>query len=122
MSYERWQIWLSALVGLAVFLMPWVLSDAASSVAAPLSDAANWNLWIGGTITVALALAALANYRSWEEWVSTLIGAWFVASPWIFGFTAATAMAWSVGIAGGILVAFGLWSLLVNSNGRSYAA
>ncbi|MCW5717885.1 MAG: SPW repeat protein [Bauldia sp.] len=122
MQYERWPIWLSALIGVVVFAMPWLLGDVASTGAAPLSDAANWNLWIAGAIMVVLSLAAIANYRPWEEWVTALIGVWLIASPWVFGFTAASTMAWSVGIAGGVLVVLGLWSVFVNSNGRSYAA
>lgn len=114
-------MWLSALVGVVVFLMPWVLGNAASTLAAPLSNAAEWNMWIVGAGTILLSLVAIAESRPWEEWVSVAIGAWFVASPWVFGFTAATAMAWGIGIAGAVLVVLGFWALLSNVNGRRYA-
>ena len=121
MANSRWQMWLSALVGVAVFIVPWLLGNAASTVAAPLSNAAEWNLWIVGGITAVLSLIALAEYRPWEEWASIVVGAWLVASPWIFGFTAATAMAWSVGIAGGVLIVLGIWALVANIGSRRYA-
>lgn len=122
MSVQRSQIWLSALVGVVVFLVPWLLSGASSTVAAPLSDAANWNLWVAGLIIVGLSLAALADFRAWQELGSTIVGGWLLASPWIFDFTAASAMAWTVGIGGALLVVLGLWSLASYYGSRPYAA
>ncbi|MGD9739561.1 MAG: SPW repeat protein [Bauldia sp.] len=121
MANVRWQMWLSALAGLMVFVAPWVLGNDATTVAASVSDLANWNLWIAGGAVVVLALAAILSYRPWEEWVSVLIGAWLVASPWVFGFTAATVLAWTVWVAGGVLVVLGLWALGANIDTRRYA-
>jgi hypothetical protein len=121
MTLIRWPIWISALIGAIVFFMPWLLANESTTLAAPLSSGAEWNLWIAGVAAAAISLAALVDYRRWEEWLSVLIGVWLIASPWVFGFTAASMMAWSVGIAGGLLVVLGAWSLMANIEERRYA-
>ena len=121
MNAQRWQVWLSALVGLWVFASPWVLANAASTVAAPLTSGAEWNLWIVGGAVVVLAVAALMSYRAWEEWLSALLGVWLVASPWVFGFSDATAMLWSTLVAGAAVFVLGVWTLITNPGTRSYA-
>jgi hypothetical protein len=114
MNNQRWQIWLTALAGLWAFVSPWVLANAASTVAAPLSSGAEWDLWIVGAAIVVLAVAAVLAYQPWEEWAAALVGVWLVASPWIFGFSDATAMTWSTVIAGVVIVVAAAWAVLAN--------
>ena len=111
MTNQRWQVWLNALVGLAVLLMPWLL---ASADATAIGSGAEWSLWISGGLIIVLSLAAIMDYRTWEEWLSALIGAWLIASPWIFDYSAATAMTWSTVVAGAVLVVLGAWSAVTN--------
>ena len=33
-----------------------------------------------------LAVAALAAFAVWEEWLSLIAGLWLVGSPWVLGF------------------------------------
>lgn len=49
--WTRWQNWLAALVGIWVFISPWVLGTTTS---APTE----WNAWIFGVVAVILALWA----------------------------------------------------------------
>jgi ethanolamine transporter EutH len=38
----------------------------------------------------------------WLSWVVCVIGLWFVASPWIFGFTSQPALMWNSIILGAV--------------------
>jgi hypothetical protein len=127
MNNQRWQIWLSALLGLWVFLSPWIFVNADSTVAAPLTNGAEWNLWLVGAAVVLLSVVAALAYQAWEEWLTAALGAWLVASPWVFGFTDATAMTWSTIVAGVAIVLVSGWTALISpagddSFGRSSAS
>jgi hypothetical protein len=121
MTNQRWQVGLSALIGLWVFLSPWIFANADSTVAAPLTNGAEWNIWIVSGAVIVLSLVALLAYQAWEEWGTALLGLWLVASPWIFGFSDATAMTWNIAIAGGVIALLAAWAALANSGTRRLA-
>ncbi len=99
----------------------WLMANAATTVAAPLSTAAEWNLWIAALVVALLGLVALIDYRPWHAWTATLLGMWLVASPWVFGFSAATLIAWTVVGAGALVILFSLGSLVLSTDERRYA-
>ena len=39
-----------------------------------------------------LAIAALAAFAVWEEWLNLIVGLWTLVSPWVLGFQGTTAM------------------------------
>jgi predicted ferric reductase len=88
---------------------------------APLSVGTQWNLWVAGALVVVLSLAAFVSHRPWQEWITALIGAWLVASPWIFGLSASTALTWSTAIAGGALLVLGIWAAIAERQSRGLA-
>jgi len=49
--------------------------------------------------------------RRWQVWVSLIAGAWLFVSPWVLGYTAATAGMWSAYILGAVAVLLALWTL-----------
>jgi len=61
-----------------------------------------------------MPLAAIIGYANWKEWLTVLLGAWLIVSPWMLGFAHTKAMHFS--IATGVLVAFmaAIELLLVN--------
>ena len=62
----------------------------------------------------ALAIAALAAFAVWEEWLNLIVGLWTLDSPWVLGFSAnSRAMTVSViaGAAVAILAAVELWMM-----------
>src|ERR1700760_444308 len=85
-------------VGLAAVLLatprPVSLSD----------DTARSDFWIVSAAVVAISLAAIFVYATWEEWANVLAGVWLMASPWILGFSHLRALAFAVGI--GFMMAF----------------
>ena len=75
------------ILGAVLFVSPWVFSFAA------------------------LAIAALAAFAVWEEWLNLVVGLWALVSPWVLGFQGTTAMTVHViiGAAVAILAAIELW-------------
>ena len=84
--FAYWQDSLNFLLGVVLFFSPWLFGFGAEQAAA-------LNAHVVGAIIAATALLALFAFKTWEEWVSGVLGAWLVISPWILGFSAAHAYA-----------------------------
>jgi hypothetical protein len=97
----------NAIVGAALFLSPWLFGFDGE-------QAASWNAWIGGLLVAIIAVAAVTQLETWEEWVNLAIGLWLVISPWVLGFTGLTNAFWGTLMAGlvvAVLAAVELWML-----------
>lgn len=109
---ENWQDGLMLLIGAWLVVSPWVLGFAGMQPAL-------WNALLFGVILAGLAIAAITEFRDWEEWADMAIGAWLVASPWVLGFAAMTAGAeggayaatWNFVATGVVALALAAWSL-----------
>jgi hypothetical protein len=84
-------------IGLALFASPWAFGFAAGSPT-------NWNAWLSGILIAALAVAALAIFAEWQEWMALAAGAWVALSPWVLHFSATGTVA-SLHLIAGILAA-----------------
>jgi hypothetical protein len=83
--WHRWQDWINLILGICLFIAPWVWRSTASVAA---MNSADTNAWIVGAIVVIVSLCALAAPRStWTEWVNTICGIWLFISPWVLAFT-----------------------------------
>ena len=59
-----------------------------------------------------LAIAALAAFAVWEEWLNLIVGLWVLVSPWVLGFYGTTrpmAVHVVVGIVVAVLAAVEIW-------------
>lgn len=65
-------------LGAWLFLSPWIFGFVPET-------AASWNAWLSGIVVAGLAIAALAAFAEWEEWVNLAVGLWVIASPWLVG-------------------------------------
>jgi hypothetical protein len=83
-------------LGAFLLVAPWLFSYAYESAKA--------DDWVSSAIVIASSGAALLAFSEWEEWVSTIVGLWVIASPWLLGFQHARAMA--VNVAVGLAIAF----------------
>jgi len=88
-----------------LFFSPWIFGFAAGM--------ASENAYIAGIVIAGLAIAALAAFAVWEEWLNLIVGLWVVVSPWVLGFQGTTAMTVHViiGAAVAILAAIELWMM-----------
>ena len=80
MSKLRWQDVVNILMGLWIATSPWVLGFPGSHYAAM------WNALVVGIAIIVLELVDIDWPAYWEEWLSIALGAWLIASPWMFGF------------------------------------
>jgi hypothetical protein len=80
MSKLRWQDVASLLLGLWIATSPWVLGFPGNHYAAM------WNAVIVGGVVLVLAAVDIDLPADWEEWLLIALGAWLIASPWMFGF------------------------------------
>lgn len=74
---------------------------------------ASQNAYIAGVVIAGLAIAALAAFAVWEEWLNLIVGLWTLVSPWVLGFQGTTAMTVHViiGAAVAILAVIKLWMM-----------
>ncbi|HEX2842892.1 SPW repeat protein [Hyphomicrobium sp.] len=75
-----WQDVLNCLLGIGLFFSPWALGFAGEHFAA-------MNAHVIGAIIAVLAIAAILAFQDWEEWISVVLGAWLIVSPWVMSFS-----------------------------------
>lgn len=107
----RWQDVANLVLGVWLFISPWVLAFTDAGLAAT-------NAFAFGVIVAALALLAIFAYQTWEEWLAAAIGAWLFISPWVLGAAANTSILWNSLIVGALLVILALWSAQLEHPGR----
>ena len=78
---QRWQDWINLLLGIWLFISPWVVGFEGTQMAA------SWNAWILGVAIVVFSAIAVSMPQVWEEIINLLLGIWMVISSWIIGAT-----------------------------------
>ena len=103
-SWTRWQSWLNVLVGIWLFISPWVLGTT--------SDAATaWNAWIIGAAIFVVALIALGTTASAAApWVNVVLGVWLFISPWVLRYTDVSDGAANAWVFGVVTVLVAVWA------------
>jgi SPW repeat len=97
-AWTRWQDWVSLVLGVLLFIAPWVFGTA--------TGAGAWDAWVLGIIGVILALIALAavSTATLTEWISVVLGIVLFISPWVLGFATLPALAWTAWVIGVLFV------------------
>ena len=91
------QDWINLVCAVLLFISPWVLGFAGELMAARTA-------WVGGVVIFAMAVAAMARFAEWEEWVALIVGVLVLISPWVLGFATVPAALWTCVVLG-IIVA-----------------
>jgi SPW repeat len=93
------------ILGAILFFSPWMFGFGAGM--------SSENAYIAGIVIAGLAIAALAAFAVWEEWLNLIVGLWVLVSPWVLGFQGTTAMTVHViiGAAVAIIAAIELWMM-----------
>jgi uncharacterized membrane protein len=104
-TWKRWQDWANVIVGILLFISPFVFRAMGD-------QPAEWTAWIGGVLLVIVGLydlSAPANRAG--QWIEGLLGILVFIAPWVLGFSGFTAMAWTAWILGAISVILAAWVL-----------
>ena len=114
-TWRRWQDWVVVGLGVVLFLTPFAFGAAATSTAA----------YTAYVLGVLIALAGLVNAAMKDagglEIIPAVLAVILFVSPWLFGFSAVTAIAWSAWIIA-ILVVLATGSLFAMQNRRAIAS
>jgi hypothetical protein len=112
MKEKRWQDWLNLLIGIWLFISPWVIGFVGTDAAA------SWNAWILGVAIVVFSAIAVSMPQAWEEVINILLGIWMVISSWVIGVTARPAETNAV-IVGLLVILFAAWAMAMNRTWRN---
>ena len=93
LSTRRWQDQLMVLIGVWLFISPWVFLY-------PPGTPAAWNATLAGAIIGILAAFDLVRTYVWAVLFNIVVGAWVTISPWLVDTVNDPAMTWSLVIAG----------------------
>src|SRR6202165_4085538 len=113
-TWRRWQDWVVVGLGVVMFLTPLVFGETAQTVAASTAYV------MGVVIALAGLLNAAMRQAGGLELIPAVLAVILFVSPWAFGFTAVTALAWSAWIIA-IVVALAAGSVFGMQNRRAMA-
>jgi hypothetical protein len=91
-TWRRWQDWVVVGLGVVLFLTPFAFGEATGTVAASTAYV------LGALIALSGVLNAAMREAGGLELVPAVLAVILFVSPWAFGFTAVTALAWSAWI------------------------
>lgn len=103
-STKRWQDQVILLLGLWLFISPWVLDYQAES---PIA----LNAYLAGAVIALLAVFDLYKTYAWAVVVNLLAGVWVAVSPWVEAFADRNAMMTNCVIVGAAVAILALWEL-----------
>lgn len=106
---QRWQDWVGLVLGVWLFLSPWLLAYTGM-------DQAAWSAWVVGIGTAVFFAIALAQPQPWEEWVNIVLAALLILAPFVFGFMNAS-IAWNHWIVGLLIGGDAIWALADRPHG-----
>jgi uncharacterized membrane protein HdeD (DUF308 family) len=93
-KWTRWQDWTNVVLGVILFITPFVFGATANTAAA-------YTAYIGGVLLVLAGLFDLANPDNQTgEWIEGVLGVLVFISPWVLGFSGLTMLAWSAWVIG----------------------
>lgn len=101
---HRWQDQVILLLGLWLFVSPWVLGYLIGS---PIAN----NVSITGAVIALMAAFDLFKTYAWAVVVCLLAGVWAAVSPWVPAIADRDALMFSNVIAGAAVVVLALWEL-----------
>ncbi len=104
LSASRWQDQVILLLGIWLFVSPWVLGYASDSPQA-------MNAYVAGLVIAVLAAFDLYKTYVWAVVVNLLVGVWVAVSPWIPAMADRGTMMNNSVIVGLAVVVLALWEL-----------
>jgi hypothetical protein len=114
-TWRRWQDWVVVGLGAVLFVTPFIFVETANSVAASTAYV------LGALVALAGVLNAAMKDAGGLELIPAVLAVVLFVSPWAFGFSALTGLAWAAWIIA-ILVVLTVGSLFAMQNRRAMAS
>lgn len=114
-AWRRWQDYATILFGVLLFISPIVFGDTSYGTATITAYILGVLIVLGGLLAAAMRQPNLVEY------VPVILGIVTFISPWVFGFSAVTAVAWSAW-ALAVLTVLSAGSVLLVGNRRQMSA
>jgi len=106
MKTRRWVDWVNVMLGVWLILSPWLFTVVAGT------GPAAWISWSVGAGIVTLAFVAMYKPALWSDALGLMLGAWLMASTWLFGFDGAVAA--NAVIMGLLVMGYALWAIRID--------
>jgi len=106
METKRWQDIINLLIGIWLFVSPWVMGYAAEH------QAAAWNAYVIGLAIVVFSGLAVYMHKAWEEGLNMAFGVWMIISPWVLGFSLPRDVTANAVIVGVLVTALAAWMMV----------
>ena len=100
---RQWEDWASWLLGIWLLLSPWILLYEPDAPALR-------NAVVVAILVLAVEVVELSIFRTWEEWLNVLLGAWLIVSPWVLGIASRAASVNFV-VVGALVLALALYEI-----------
>lgn len=115
MTKKRWQDQLILLLGLWLFITPWVFQY-------PIPSALAWNAFISGAVIAILAAFDLYKTYFWAVVLNLLLGVWVAVSPWVLQAAEqrAQGLMWNDVIVGLAVAVLALWEMRTDPELRTH--
>jgi len=110
-AWRRWQDYATIILGVVLFLTPFVFGDTSQGTATTTAYI------LGALLVISGLLGAALREPNQVEWIPVILGVITFVSPFVFGFTAVSAIAWAAWIVG-VLTVVSAGSLLLGMNRR----
>jgi hypothetical protein len=113
MRTRRWQDGANLLLGVWLFVSPWLLGAVLTHAEAEryAGSAAALNAHVLGVALVAFAALAAYMPRAWQEAVNTVLGVWLVIAPFVLEFQGMPRLALLTVLIGILATAFAIWAM-----------
>lgn len=110
---QRWQDWVGLILGILLFLSPWIIGFSTMSAAAS-------SAWVIGVVTFVLfAVALFQPEQQWEEWINLVLAVLLLIAPYAMGFVYVVGAAYTHWILGILIGADAIWAL-VDMRGQAH--
>jgi hypothetical protein len=109
---KHWEDWVGALLGVWLLASPMVIQYG--------EMVATQNAFLVGVLLLIIAIVEITAFRTWEEWINVVLGAWLVASPWVLG--ASLVAMTNLVIVGVLVIALALYEIWVEGRHLPHAA
>jgi len=103
---KDWQDLVIVILGLWLFLSPFILQYISTSPGAAGTS------FLIGALMIGIAMTGLSIHQFWEEWTNLVLAACLIASPWVLGFATMPLVMGNVIAVGAVTAICTMWVLI----------